>query len=268
MICILSLAVFSILGIFSAKYRDQAKKAFKCVFQRVQLKPCETGLDKEVKSKVTGKIFKKNKKVGSFVHAHFEALSWIFTIVLFSSFLYSAYGAYNLVEHGTCNPGGECVISPDDPNKVECPFSDYDVKNYTEATGKFKKVEGEESEPIAYFFGSTWCPHCNWERPIFVNVTSKFGEWKNLEEDDLSSAEFESQHLEVHAVELDKEKDSEHLPVFKHYSDGSIPLIVIGGNYYRTGAGEKLGKEKEKEVLTELLCKVTDNKPEKTCQAK
>ena len=49
MICILALIVFGILGIFSAKYREFAREAFKCVSLRVTLRKCESRFDEQMK---------------------------------------------------------------------------------------------------------------------------------------------------------------------------------------------------------------------------
>ena len=57
MICFVALAVFAVMGLFSAKYRPYAKEAFDCVFRRLTLRKCESGLDKRIKSKLTGKIY-------------------------------------------------------------------------------------------------------------------------------------------------------------------------------------------------------------------
>ncbi len=107
MICIIALITFGILGIFSARYRVIAKEAFRCVFQRLQLKACETGLDNRIKSKLTSKLLRRSPRAARFVYKRFELLSWIFTIVLFASMIYSAYGLYNLFVYGTCDPYSE-----------------------------------------------------------------------------------------------------------------------------------------------------------------
>lgn len=110
MICILSLVVFAILGIFSAKYRALAKEAFDCVFKRIQFKPCESGLDKKVKSKIIGKVFKKNKKLAGALSKHFETFSWVLVVLLVISFAFTANGIYNYIQYGNCN-GPESTAS-------------------------------------------------------------------------------------------------------------------------------------------------------------
>ena len=111
MICIIAFVVFGILGIFSAGYRKIAKEAFDCVFRRVTFRKCTTGLDKRLKSQITGKLIKKNPKIAKFVYKRFEILSWVFTILLIASVAYSAYGLYNYAVYGNCNgdTGGFCI---------------------------------------------------------------------------------------------------------------------------------------------------------------
>ncbi len=115
MICIIALVVFGILGIFSAKYRTVAKEAFDCVFKRITLRKCTTGLDKRMKSQITGKFMRKHPGLGKALYKHFELISWIFTIILILSLSYSAYSIGNFFVYGNCNgpiPDAFCVFDP------------------------------------------------------------------------------------------------------------------------------------------------------------
>jgi hypothetical protein len=115
MICILALIVFGILGIFSATHRKIALEAFDCVFRRVTLRKCETGLDKRLKSQITGKLMRKNPTVARFTFRHFELLSWFFTIIFIVSLIYTGIGGYNYYLYGNCNGPNEegfCIFDP------------------------------------------------------------------------------------------------------------------------------------------------------------
>ena len=114
MICIIALIVFGIMGIFSAAYRKIAKEALDCVFKRITLRKCDTGLDQRLKSKIIGGMMKRNQKAAKFVFKNFEVLSWIFTILLIGSLAYTAYGLVNLAIYGNCNgnQGGFCIFAP------------------------------------------------------------------------------------------------------------------------------------------------------------
>ncbi len=103
MICILALIVFSILAIFSASHRPLAKEAFECVFLRLTLRKCRTGLDTRVKSSIVGRIMKKSPSIARFIYKRFEIFSWLLVLLMIGSAAYSAYGLYNYTIHGNCN---------------------------------------------------------------------------------------------------------------------------------------------------------------------
>lgn len=108
--------VFGILGIFSVKYRTIAKESFECVFKRITLRPCTTGLDERLKGQITGKLMKKSPKVAAFTYKHFEVFSWFFLILLIGSLIYSGISAYNLIVYENCHgPGSDevCVFNPE-----------------------------------------------------------------------------------------------------------------------------------------------------------
>ena len=115
MICILALIVFGILGIFSATHRKIALEAFDCVFRRITLRKCETGLDKRLKSQIIGKLMRRNPAVARFTFRHFESISWFFTILFVASLVYTGIGGYNYYLYGNCNGPNEdgfCIFDP------------------------------------------------------------------------------------------------------------------------------------------------------------
>ena len=110
-LCIVALIALSVLGIFSAYYRRLAKEAFECVMKMLVFQPCTTKFDERLKSKVTIKLMRV-PKVARFFYKNFKLLSWIFTISFFASLVYSAYGIYNLIVYGSCDPSsGTCYIN-------------------------------------------------------------------------------------------------------------------------------------------------------------
>lgn len=111
-ICIAALIIFSVLGIFSVRWRHLAKEAFECVFRMLTLRPCITKLDVRIKSKVTAKLMGKTPTVAKFFYKNFKIISWIFTISFFISMFYAGYGVYNLVVYGSCTPGATCAVTP------------------------------------------------------------------------------------------------------------------------------------------------------------
>lgn len=246
-ICIIAFVVLAFMGIFSAKYRRWAKEAFSCVTRMVTLRPCETGFDDKVKAAITSVIMRRHEGLARFTHRHFKAISWAFVIIFFLSLAQAGYSVYNLAVFGTCDPvTGNCVFNPGgDPNRVVCPYEGLNPAASVPTIGGFRSIESAKTEgrPAVYFFGTTWCPHCAWERPIFMSVTNKFADY-----------------IDVKKTEIDLTPNSPDMVVFNHYSpEGKIPLIVIGGKYFRVGSGDAFGEQAEANTLTAILCKVTGN---------
>lgn len=113
-ICIVALVVFSVLSIFSAKYKTLAKEAFDCVFNMVTLQPCKTTLKQRIKSAAISKLMPVFPKVAKLIYRNFELFSWVFTILFFASLIYSAYALFNLIVYNNCygpNSTGICPLS-------------------------------------------------------------------------------------------------------------------------------------------------------------
>jgi thiol-disulfide isomerase/thioredoxin len=245
-LCLVALVVLASMGIFSAKYRRWAREAFDCVARRITLRPCVSGFDEKVKAKITGRLMERHLGLARFAHRHFEAISWVFTAVMFASLAYAIYGFYNLATVGTCdpaNPGG-CVFNPGgDPNRVICQYESLSTSESMPIIGGFRNIISASISgiPKVYFLGTTWCSHCAWERPIFTDVTEKFKD-----------------HADIKKVELNAKYEEAELLLFNHYSpDGDIPVIIMGGKYFRIGSGESFGNETERKVLTAFMCKIT-----------
>jgi hypothetical protein len=122
MICFIAMIVFGILGIFSATHRKVALEAFDCVFRKITLRKCQTGLDVRLKSSITGKLLRKNPNLGKFVYRHFQIISGLFTILLFGSLIWSGVSGYNYYVYGNCNgpsvedQQGLCMFDPTGEN--------------------------------------------------------------------------------------------------------------------------------------------------------
>jgi hypothetical protein len=103
MICVIALVVASVLGIFSASYREIAKEAFDCVTKKVTFRPCTTGLDSRLKTRISSSIFRYVPRLSKWVYKHFELCSWIFLVLSVVSLVYVGIGTYNYVLYGNCN---------------------------------------------------------------------------------------------------------------------------------------------------------------------
>jgi len=106
MICLIALVVFGILGIFSATHRKIAREALDCVFRRLTIRKCTSGLDKRLKSQITGKLMSKSPRLAKFTYRNFELISWVLTILMVLSLFYTGLGIYNFAKYGNCNGAG------------------------------------------------------------------------------------------------------------------------------------------------------------------
>lgn len=131
--------------------------------------------------------------------------------------------------------------------------------NYPKIIGDFlitdKEICLQDGKPLVYFFGSSTCPHCVWEKPVAKTVFDKFKD------------------VIVYKENFDSQNDGD---VFQKYSDinpGYVPFLVLGCKYARVGAGENLGKDEvgskklEEEALSVILCKLTNGKPTSVCDS-
>ncbi len=104
MFCIAAFIVFCILGIFSASYRELAKKAWYCVLRRVTLKPCDIGFDEEIKSKLLAKILPKAPWLAKFVMRWGNWIAGIFVFLSIWSLWIVLNSGLNLFVYDTCYP--------------------------------------------------------------------------------------------------------------------------------------------------------------------
>lgn len=142
----------------------------------------------------------------------------------------------------TKDPNAEATPNTQTGSTVETTDTQLDG-SFSEA--KDTEVCTENGKPIVYFFGSSGCPHCVWEKPILKSVVDQFGDAISYHEN------------------IDNNTDSD---VFSKYSTGSVPTLVIGCKYFRVGSGEAAGEESEKASLKKIMCLATGNQPASLCQ--
>ena len=121
-------------------------------------------------------------------------------------------------------------------------------KESTEVEGGFREITEldvcmEIDKPIVYFFGSDSCPYCEWESPLIEEVVAQFGD----------------------AIDYRKRYDGTDIDVLLKYGQGAVPVVIAGCKYYRTGAGQALGEEGEKEALKAVFCRATGGTPSSVC---
>jgi thiol-disulfide isomerase/thioredoxin len=106
----------------------------------------------------------------------------------------------------------------------------------------------KEGKPSIYYFGGSFCAHCQWEHPIIQKVAKKFGD----------SIDFHD-----NMDKLDQDQDIQEK--YAQINQGGVPFLVFGCKYARVGSGENYGEADEEKFLTALICKMTNSQPEKVC---
>lgn len=131
------------------------------------------------------------------------------------------------------------------------------TSRYQQTAGNFlvtgDEICAEDGKPAVYFFGSSTCPHCLWEKPIAQKVFEEFKDQISYHEN------------------FDNDEDSSVYMKYVDIHSGYVPFLVLGCKYARMGAGENLGtneeesKRLEEEALTAVLCKLTGERPAEVC---
>lgn len=173
LICIIALAVFAVMGIFSAKYRRYAKEAFHCFVNTMRLRKCDSGLDEKIKAEIVSRILPYSTSAAKSVHNNFELLSSAFVIIMLASTVYSGIGLYNFAVYGNCNgpAGGFCALKDiADGVKIGKPME----------LGLPKNSEGQSFgnanyELIVYEFACYSCTYSAKAEPIVQQLYSEYG---------------------------------------------------------------------------------------------
>jgi len=167
MLCFVALAVFLFLSIFSAKYRPLARRALDCVAKKATLRPCDTGLDEEIKAASLSGIMKASPGAAAFANRHFEAFSLFFTLIFFLSLFFAAQGLYNFVIYGNCNgfEGGFCI------------YSGIQNELLLKAPSSLQGVSaGNPNANITVIeFGCYTCPYTKAAEPDVLRLISEYG---------------------------------------------------------------------------------------------
>ena len=188
MICFIALIVFGILGIFSATHRKIALEAFDCVFRKITLRKCSTGLDVRIKSSITGRFLRKNPRTGKLIYKHFEIISWMFTILLIASMVWTGISGYNYYVYGNCNgpsvddQSGLCLFDPTGSNAEITECDNEDLTAQTEGTeptiegidlSLFPTYEPKESQDQLVYVGCYTCSNTKKVNPTINELVIK-----------------------------------------------------------------------------------------------
>lgn len=106
----------------------------------------------------------------------------------------------------------------------------------------------KDNQPSIYYFGGSFCPHCQWEHPIVQKVAKKFEGLIDFHDN------------------MDKlDQDTDIQEKYSQINQGGVPFLIFGCKYARVGSGENYGEADEEKFLTALICKLTNSQPEKVC---
>jgi len=178
LICLLGLLVLAVLALFSARYRPLAGEAFDCVFRRITLRKCTTGLDQRLKAMVTGRLAASHPGAARFLHRHLEALAWIFVALLVASSANLAYSFYNFYRYGNCNgPTGTgfCVF---DPSGKRSRYSGIVTGHHGEIVppgeGGKPALGTPDARVTILEFGSYTCPYSRADEPVVREIVRRY----------------------------------------------------------------------------------------------
>jgi hypothetical protein len=185
MFCIIAFVVLGILGIFSATNRQLAKEALDCVLRRVTLRPCNTGFDEKMKSRILGSVINRSETAARVLNNNFELLSWIFFVMMLASSILTVRGLYLFYTTGSCNGLNQdafCVFDPQGANNqvsgVSKPCT-IKPKTVTDLTLKDINlstfpVKNQDSKDKIVFIGCYLCDYTRKAYPDIEQLVSKF----------------------------------------------------------------------------------------------
>ncbi len=166
MLCFIALFVFAALSVFSAKYRPFARRALDCVLRKMTLRPCETGLDEEIKAKSLSWLVGISPSAAGAINRHFAAVSLVFTLLFFASMIYTAIGIYNFIIYGNCNgaEGGFCIYAGlQNPIFLKAP-----------STLEGIRAGNPDANITVFEFGCYTCPYTRNEEETVQNMLEKY----------------------------------------------------------------------------------------------
>ena len=103
----------------------------------------------------------------------------------------------------------------------------------------------ENGKPIVRLFVTSWCPHCKWVEPAFIDTAKYYTQtgdivayvWELDTGNNLLTPEVEN-----------KVPDSE-MAIYRQFNpEGSIPTFIFGCKYYRIGNAYESENDLDKEV--------------------
>lgn len=213
MICVVAMIVFSVLGIFSLNYRRLAYEAFDCVFRRVTLRKCESGLDQRLKGRIVGRLMRFNKMLARFAYRYFEVFSWTLVILTVVSAGYSGLSVYNFYVYGNCyGPAPEItafcpldVLAGDQFSDCGADggsiIHDLSVPSLLETDNYFGNME---SLVTVIQFGCYTCEYTKGSQLVFNRIMEEYEDKVKFVYINFPIEKHEGAHLAAHAAECVK----------------------------------------------------------------
>ena len=177
MFCIVAFIVLSILGIFSASNRALAHEAMSCVGRRVTLRPCNTGFDVKMKSRILGSVINKSEGAAVFLNRHFELLAWVFFLLMMSAGVMGVRGLFLFYTTGSCNglnSSAFCVFDPSGNNNQVSTGTGCSIKPKSEADVSLTGVDlagipvfNQGAQDKIVMIG---CYHCDYTRKTYPMI--------------------------------------------------------------------------------------------------
>lgn len=173
-LCIIAFAVFSVMSIFSAKYRPLAREGLRCVFRTVTFKPCDTGLDDRIKAELVSGALRFSPSAARVMNRHFTTFSWLFVLLSLGSLAYSAYGVYNFYHYGNCD--GPQAINGCVLNDITGDYGRFsEPKELIAPTSLDGIIAGTEGANITVIeFGCFTCPYTGKAEPAVQQLLRKY----------------------------------------------------------------------------------------------
>lgn len=111
MFCIAAFIILLIISVFSARYRQMAKKAWSCTARRITFRPCDTNFKDELKNKMLSKVAVKTPRLVKAADVAIEVGAAIVVLLTIWSLLVTFKAGLNLYVYGTCNPSNSSSCS-------------------------------------------------------------------------------------------------------------------------------------------------------------
>ena len=125
----------------------------------------------------------------------------------------------------------------------------------------FKSVNAsvctENGKPIVRMFSTTWCPHCKWVKPAFIDTVKHY-----TETGDIVAYLWELDTGDnVLTTPVEASVPASEKTIYNEFNPtGSIPTFVFGCKYYRIGNAfeSENNLDKEVEEFKKVLKKIVE----------